>query len=99
MMALGNEYKRRYGRTHMSIDKCGHLHEAPADIPHEPFEQPPQAMPDEYKSSCAIDAYRKYYCEDKREFCTWTNRDIPNWWPYAEVVELVDTTDLKSVGL
>ena len=66
MMALGSEYKRRYGRTHMSIDKCGHLYEAPADIPHEPFEQPPQAMPDEYKHKSAIHAYWQYYIGDKR---------------------------------
>ena len=65
MMALGSEYKRRYGRTHMSIDKCGHLHEAPADIPHEPFEQPPQCMPDEYKDDCSVKAYWNYYINDK----------------------------------
>ena len=66
MMALGSEYKRRYGRTHMSIDKCGHLHEAPVDIPLEPFEQPPQAMPAEYKNDCSLQAYWNYYIDAKR---------------------------------
>ena len=65
MMALGDEYTRRYGKTHMSIDKCGHLRAAPIDIPHEPFEQPPQAMPDEYKDECSVKAYWNYYINDK----------------------------------
>jgi len=76
MMALGSEYKRRYGRTHMSIDKCGHLHEAPADIPHEPFEQPPQAMPDEYKDDCSLQAYWNYYIGAKRIIANWKKEDI-----------------------
>ena len=76
MMALGSEYKRRYGRTHMSIDKCGHLYEAPADIPHEPFEQPPQAMPDEYKDDCSLQAYWNYYIGAKRIIANWKKEDI-----------------------
>ena len=76
MMALGSEYKRRYGRTHMSIDKCGHLHEAPADIPHEPFEQPPQAMPDEYKDDCSLQAYWNYYIGAKRIIANWKTEEI-----------------------
>ena len=76
MMALGSEYKRRYGRTHMSIDKCGHLHEAPTDIPHEPFEQPPQAMPDEYKDKCSLQAYWNYYIGAKRIIANWKKEEI-----------------------
>ncbi len=66
MMALGAEYKRRYGRKHLSITKCGHLRAAPIDIPHEPFEQPPQCMPDEYKADCSLQAYWNYYIGAKR---------------------------------
>ena len=65
MMALGDEYTRRYGKTHLSITKCGHLRAAPIDIPHEPFEQPPQCMPDEYKNDCSIKAYWNYYIGEK----------------------------------
>ena len=65
MMALGNEYKRRYGRTHMSVTKCGHLCAAPIDIPHEPFVQPPQCMPDQYKTDDSVDAYWNYYIGEK----------------------------------
>ena len=76
MMALGSEYKRRYGRTHMSIDKCGHLNEPPADIPHEPFEQPPQCMPGEYKDKCSLQAYWNYYIGAKRIIANWKTEDI-----------------------
>ena len=65
MMALGNEYEDRYGRVHMSIDKCKHLSIHPENIPHEPFEQPPQCMPDEYKDECSIQAYWNYYIGEK----------------------------------
>ena len=50
----------------MSFDKCyvpcmSH----PENIPHEPFEQPPQAMPDEYKDPCSVQAYWNYYIGEK----------------------------------
>jgi len=65
MRALGLEYTRRYSKNHMSITKCRHLHVHPNNIPHEPFEQPPQCMPDEYKDKCSIQAYWNYYIGEK----------------------------------
>ena len=65
MQALGFEYTKRYGKEHMSITKCRHLHVHPENIPHEPFMQPPQCMPDEYKDKCSIKAYWNYYIGEK----------------------------------
>ena len=65
MMALGYEYKLRYGKTHMSITKCEHLYMHPENIPHEEFEQPPQCMPDKYKDPCSVIAYWNYYIGEK----------------------------------
>ena len=65
MMALGDEYTKRYGKKHLSITKCEHLRCYPMDIPHEPFEQPPQCMPDEYKDPCSVQAYWNYYIGEK----------------------------------
>ena len=65
MMALGDEYTARYGKTHMSINKCKHLDIHPENIPHEEFEQPPQCMPDKYKDKCSIQAYWNYYIGEK----------------------------------
>ena len=66
MIALGNEYEDRYGKEHLSITKCKvPLAKQPENIPHEPFEQPPQCMPDEYKDECSIQAYWNYYIGEK----------------------------------
>ena len=65
MMALGDEYNKRYNKIHLSIKKCLHLWRQPENIPHEPWEQPPQCMPDEYKDECSIQAYWNYYIGEK----------------------------------
>ena len=66
MMALGDEYTKRYNKTHLSINKCWvSLSHLPPGIPQKPFEQPPQCMPDEYKDKCSIKAYWNYYIGEK----------------------------------
>ena len=66
MIALGNEYKKRYGKTHLSITKCEDaLNIEPNGISYNGFTQPPQCMPDEYKDECSIKAYWNYYIGEK----------------------------------
>jgi len=66
MIALGNEYTKRYGKQHLSITKCKiPLSNQPENIPHEEFEQPPQCMPDEFKDECSVQAYWNYYIGEK----------------------------------
>jgi len=67
MLALGDEYTKRYGKKHLSIDKCfGPLSFLPPNIPRdEEFKQPPQCMPDEYKAKCSVEAYWNYYIGEK----------------------------------
>ena len=66
MMALGDEYTKRYNKKHLTITKCKiPLANQPENIPHEEFEQPPQCMPDEYKDECSVKAYWNYYIGDK----------------------------------
>jgi len=66
MIALGEEYTKRYGKTHLSITKCKEpLSKTPPDMPWLGFTQPPQAMPDEYKDKCSIKAYWNYYIGEK----------------------------------
>ena len=66
MMALGEEYKRRYGRTHLTIEKCRDvLMSLPPNIPSNDWADPPQCMPDEYKCDNAVDAYWNYYIGEK----------------------------------
>ena len=67
MRALGDEYTKRYGKQHLSITKCKEfLSIAPQRIDkYKSFTQPPQAMPDEYKDECSIQAYWNYYIGEK----------------------------------
>ena len=68
MIALGEEYTKRYGKTHLTITKCKiPLMFLPPLIPcNQEFKQPPQAMPDEYKVvGDSITAYWNYYVGDK----------------------------------
>ena len=67
MIALGQEYTKRYGKIHATIDKCRFvLSFCPDGITSEQFTEPPQCMPDEYKvPGCSITAYWKYYEQDK----------------------------------
>ena len=66
MMALGDEYTKRYGKTHLSITKCkDFLATPPRHIQGNDWVQPPQAMPDEYKHPCSIQAYWNYYIGEK----------------------------------
>ena len=67
MIALGDEYTNRYGKTHLTITKCKEfLAKPPQNLPGGEFTQPPQAMPDEYKvPGDSIKAYWNYYIGDK----------------------------------
>ena len=75
MMALGAEYERRYGRTHLTILKCEEpLMDLPPEIRRDkPFTQPPQCMPDQYKADCSVEAYWNYYIGDKHRVATPTD--------------------------
>ena len=65
-VALQGEYYKRYKKTHLSFTKCYEpLMNHPENIPHEEFEQPPQAMPDKYKDKCSLQAYWNYYIGEK----------------------------------
>ena len=68
MVALGEEYTKRYGKTHMSMTKCKDVLEYPPfGIPlTADFTEPPQCMPDEYKRESAIHAYWLYYVHEKK---------------------------------
>jgi len=60
MMALGDEYTRRYGKVHLTIQKHSEtLREAPVAIPDLGFTEPPQCMPDDCKRINAIEGYQR----------------------------------------
>lgn len=77
---LCDEYKYRYGKTHLTDTKLRKvLKQLPNGIPDNGFVNPPQAMPEQYYSNDTVKSYRDYYNGEKHSFCTWRNRDIPKW--------------------
>jgi len=69
MMALGNEYTKRYNKKHLTITKCEDvLSKFPALLKDALYGDPidmPQCMPDEYKDECSVQAYWNYYIGEK----------------------------------
>ena len=69
MIALGNEYTKRYNKTHLTITKCKEvLKHLPLGMPVGTFTEPPQCMPDEYKvKDDSVSAYWNYYENEKHK--------------------------------
>ena len=67
MIALGEEYTRRYGKKHLTIIKCsGVLSKAPANVTKTELTPMPQCMPDQYKvPGNSVEAYWNYYEAEK----------------------------------
>ncbi len=75
---LGEEYTYRYGKSHKSI---GVISQMPIpQLPDNGFAEPPKCVHDDFKGiEDTVTAYREYYKRDKRDFCVWTGRDVPEW--------------------
>lgn len=82
LKALCKEYTRRYGKVH-KVERerlLQALEVVPDTIPMTQFSDPPQCMPEEYKSPrSTVEAYRKYYIKDKAKFAKWKTGEIPSW--------------------
>jgi len=79
-LELCKEYSYRYGKRHKSQDvvewailntpnlkSLGRLTDFAL------------AMPNEYKTDCAVESYRNYYINDKQHLASWKNREKPFW--------------------
>ena len=82
--AIGHEYSRRYGRTHKSALVIQHARNFLHLIPEGELTPFALAMPEEYKTSCPVESYRRYYSEDKKHIARWKHSETPMWWPYGE---------------
>lgn len=79
---LGEEYTFRYGKTHKSIDMIlkSFEHRGVQNLPDIPMTPFAVAMPDELKTSDAVESYRNYYQTEKRHLAKWTKRGTPHWY-------------------
>ena len=82
-LALGTEYQLRYHKVHKSHEVIKEL--AIIDKGNsKQITEPPQCMPDQYKSKSYVQAYRNYYLGDKKRFARYTNRTPP---PFMKLKE------------
>ena len=77
MLALGDEYTKRYGKKHLTITKCEDvLCKTPGPIFDTGLTDMPQCMPDEYKvDGDSVAAYRNYYIDAKKH-CANVNKEM-----------------------
>ena len=79
MLALGDEYTKRYGKHHLTITKCAEpLLRPPSGMPTIKFVQPPQCMPDEHKRKCSVREYWHYYIKEKHTICNKNEKPYKN---------------------
>ncbi|MBF0622942.1 MAG: hypothetical protein HQL54_13565 [Magnetococcales bacterium] len=78
---LCDEYTYRFGKIHKCQTVISTLPEYPP-IPDEEWRDPPQAMPEQYRSDDVVEAYRRYYRAEKSSFARkgsakWSRRRVP----------------------
>lgn len=79
-LVLCAEYTKRYGKIHKTeelIRFC--LSHPPRNIRAGCFLEPPQCMPEKYRQTDTVQAYRSYYIGEKARFATWKTCP-PYWW-------------------
>ena len=78
-VSLCDEYTQRYGRVHKTQAIIEWLVDNVPNIPDVPMTPFAQAMPDEYKSKNAVQAYRNYYLGEKQNIAVWKYSQPPRW--------------------
>lgn len=79
---LCREYTRRYGKIHKSqpVVLSAYL---PESVPAGELTPFVQCMPEQYRQSDAVQAYRAFYIGEKAKFAVWNYSTKPTWWPNA----------------
>ena len=80
--AISREYSRRYLKFHKSeatIDWCSKNSNL-LSLPNTGLTNFALAMPEHYKTDCAVESYRNYYKGDKAYMATWKHTEEPYWW-------------------
>lgn len=80
LVNLCDEYTHRYGRVHATARLLSPLAAPPSGVPVGFITEVPQAMPDHLRGKDPVEAYRRFYVEDKARFARWTARPAPEWW-------------------
>jgi hypothetical protein len=80
--ALNDEYVRRWDDAdkHGSWAAAVDWFDLVAEVPDHGWHAPPLYMPDEYKGDDFVEAYRRYYVQEKGSDVTFERTDRPEWW-------------------
>ena len=78
-LELCKEYSYRYGKIHKCEAIIKWCKNNEPNIPSIGLTDFALAMPDEFKTDCAIESYRNYYKHAKNHLHTWKNRNKPEW--------------------
>ena len=76
---LCKEYTRRYGKIHKTEQVILWCKINKPRLPRGRSTIPPQCMPDDYKCSNVIKAYRRFYRFEKYKFAKWKYSEKPGW--------------------
>lgn len=78
---LCEEYKLRYNRTHKTETLLREaLQQCPSNISRKQLTSFALAMPEEYKTSCPVESYHRYYKSKQTQFkMVWTQACVPPW--------------------
>ena len=82
---LCKEYTYRYGKVHKCQNVIAKIGQPPVKLTTRGNTAPAQAMPDIYKNTDPIQAYRDYYLHEKQRFAVWKNRPIPSFMTMSTV--------------
>lgn len=82
-LALCQEYTERYGKIHKCQPVIEELSTKSNQLPIGCSDFA-QCMPDPYKHTDPVVAYRRYYCGDKAAFAVWKHGNEPWWWLLPE---------------
>lgn len=77
-IALSREYTKRYGKQHACQQIIESLPSSSISFKWQAMTKFAQAMPDQYKNSNAVTAYRNYYINEKKDIATWKTQ-MPEW--------------------
>jgi hypothetical protein len=90
-IALCNEYTYRYNKTHKTENILNTICTPPSELLATGLTDFVQAMPEEYKGTNAVEAYRTYYQQEKAYLCQWKNRPVPPFMQQA-MLSVCETT-------
>ena len=78
---LGEEYRHRFGKTHKTVREVFSLLKEGLALldSSNPFTEPPQCLPEQYRQASTVQAYREYYLHEKKRFAKYTDREYPAW--------------------